>query len=138
MGISVRQALKVDALKKAKVVAGYQGLDNVISFVNIMEVPEVSKWMKGGELLVTAGFALKDTGEARRQLIYNLAAKGVAAFGIKPGQYFHEIPDDMVEYANEVGMPLIELPHDVPYMDFMVPIFEILINDQMARLKKEE
>ncbi|MHB1405807.1 MAG: PucR family transcriptional regulator [Desulfitobacteriaceae bacterium] len=138
MGITVRQALNVEALREAKVVAGYQGLDNVINFVNIMEVPEVTKWMKGGELLVTAGFALQDSGKERRRLVYDLAAKGVAAFGIKPGQYFQTIPEDMLEYANEVGMPLIELPGDIPYMDFMVPLFEILISDQLARLKKSE
>ena len=138
MGITVRQALEVEALRGAKVVAGHKGLDNIISFVNIMEVPEVTKWMKGGELLVTAGFALKDNGDERRRLVYDLAAKGVAAFGIKPGQYFQSIPEDMLEYANEVGMPLIELPGNTPYMDFMVPIFEILINDQVARLKKSE
>lgn len=138
MGITVRQALLVEALHDAKVVAGHQGLDNSIRFVNIMEVPEVTKWMKGGELLVTSGFAIKDSCEDRRRLIYDLAAKGVAAFGIKLGQYFLKIPDDMLEYADEVGLPLIELPHDRPYMDFMVPIFENLINDQFARLKKSE
>ena len=138
MGITVRQALQVEALHDAKVVAGHQGLDRSIRFVNIMEVPEVTKWMKGGELLVTSGFAIKDCSEDRRKLIYGLAAKGVVAFGIKLGQYFQKIPEDMLEYANEVGLPLIELPQDRPYMDFMVPIFENLINDQFARLKKSE
>lgn len=138
MGITVQQTLKINALREAKVLAGHQGLNNLVSFVNIMEVPNVTKWMKGGELLVSAGFAFKDNGEGRRRLIYDLAAKGVAAFGIKPGQYFESIPDDMVQYANEVGLPLIELPRDVPYMDFMVPIFEILLDEQLAKLKRVE
>lgn len=138
MGITVRQALEISALKKARVVGGHQGLDNVITFVNIMEVPQVAKWMKGGELLVTAGFTLKDNAQLRRNLIYDLAQKGVAAFGIKPGQYFAQVPEDMIEHANAVGLPLIELPPDVPYMDFMIPIFEILINNQLYLLKKSE
>lgn len=138
MGITVRQALEIGALKQAKVVGGHQGLDNMVTFVNIMEVPQVAKWMKGGELLVTAGFTLKDDPELRRNLIYELAKKGVAAFGIKPGQYFEKVPEDMIEHANMVGMPLIELPRDVPYMDFMLPIFEILINNQLYLLKKSE
>ncbi len=138
MGLTVRQALEVGVLREAKVVAGHLGLDNVISFVNIMEVPEVTNWMKGGELLVTAGFALKSSAEERRKLIYDLAAKGVAAFGIKLGQYIQNIPADMVESANEMGMPLIELPRNVPYMDFLVPIFENLLGIQLAKLKKAE
>ncbi len=137
-GITVRQALEVDVLRAARVVAGHQGLDHVISFVNIMEVPEVTRWMKGGELLVTSGFAFKNNSEECRKLIFDLAAKGVAAFGIKPGQYLSSIPEDMMKWADEVGLPLIEIPQDLPYMDFMVPIYEILIGDQVARLKKSE
>ncbi|ATW27671.1 PucR family transcriptional regulator [Candidatus Formimonas warabiya] len=138
MGLTVRQALKIGKLKDAVVVAGYQGLDNQILFVNIMEVPEVTRWMKGGELLVTAGFAFKDNPNSRKKLIYDLAQKHVAAFGIKPGQYFSEVPQDMIEYANEVGLPLLQLPPDAPYMDFMLPIFEILISGQLSQLKRHE
>ncbi|KUO51819.1 MAG: hypothetical protein APF76_02710 [Desulfitibacter sp. BRH_c19] len=138
MGITVRQALEIGSLKQAKVVGGHQGLDNVITIVNIMEVPQVAKWMKGGELLVTAGLTLKDDPDLRKNLIYELAQKGVTAFGIKPGQYFDKVPEDMIEHANVVGMPLIELPKDVPYMDFMLPILEILINNQLYLLKKSE
>lgn len=138
MRLTVQQALEIGKLQEAVVVAGHQGLDNQILFVNIMEVPEVTKWMKGGELLVTAGFTFKDDPDLRKSLIYNLAQKNVAAFGIKPGQFFSEIPQDMIEYANDVGLPLIQLPPDVPYMEFMLPIFEILINNQLYQLKRHE
>lgn len=138
MGLTVRQALEIGKLQEAVVVAGHQGLDNQIFFVNIMEVPEVTKWMKGGELLVTAGFAFKDDLDSRKALIYDLAKKNVAAFGIKPGQYFSEVPKDMIEYANDVGLPLLQLPTDVPYMEFMLPIFEILISNQLCQLKRHE
>ena len=99
MSITVRQALEIGPLKRAKVLAG-QGLDRKITFVNIMEVPDVARWMKGGELLLTAGFALKDEADLRRRLIIELAQKGVAAFGIKPGKYFDEVPADMIQCAD--------------------------------------
>lgn len=137
MSITVRQALEIGPLKRAKVLAG-QGLDRNITFVNIMEVPDVARWMKGGELLLTAGFALKDEADLRRRLIIELAQKGVAAFGIKPGKYFDEVPADMIQCAEQVNLPLLELPRDVPYMDIMLPLFEIMINDQLYRLKKAE
>jgi len=137
MSITVRQALEIGPLKRAKVLAG-KGLDRKITFVNIMEVPDVARWMKGGELLLTAGFALKDEADLGRRLIIELAQKGVAAFGIKPGQYFDEVPADMIQCADLVNLPLLELPRNVPYMDIMLPLFEIMINDQLYRLKKAE
>jgi PucR family transcriptional regulator, purine catabolism regulatory protein len=138
MGLTVRQILEMEKLKDTVVLAGHQKLHNQVSFVNIMEVPDVTKWMKGGELLVTAGFAFKDDVNSRKKLIYDLAEKNIAAFGIKPGQYFAEIPKDMIEYADMIGLPLLQLPSDVPYMEFMLPIFETLINQQLKQLKRNE
>ncbi|HHX51254.1 MAG TPA: hypothetical protein GX711_07435 [Clostridia bacterium] len=138
MSLTVREALEINGLKRAVVVAGHQGLDNEIKFVNIMEVPEVIRWMKGGELLVTAGYAFKEDPVLRKTLIYNLARKEIAAFGIKPGQYLTEVPRDMIQYANEVGLPILELPQDLPYHEFMLPIFEILISNQLCQLKRSE
>ncbi|HHU31859.1 MAG TPA: PucR family transcriptional regulator, partial [Clostridia bacterium] len=124
MVLTVRKVLKIGPLKKARIVAGHQGLDNEITFVNIMEVPEVARWMKGGEFLVTAGLPLKNDPLLRKRIIEELHGKGVSAFGIKPGQFFDTIPDDLIVHADKVGLPLIELPSDIPYMDFMLPIFE--------------
>jgi len=138
MPLTVRQALNIGPLRRARVVAGIQGLENEITFVNIMEVPEVARWMKGGELLLTAGYALKDNPQLRQRIVYDLVGKGVAAFGIKPGQYLHNVPEDMAEHADKVGLPLLEIPPDVPYMDIMLPIFELLINEQLYRHRRAE
>lgn len=138
MPLTVHQALQIGPLRRARVVAGSRGLEKEITFVNIMEVPEVARWMKGGELLLTAGFALKDNPELRRRIIYDLAGKGVSAFGIKPGQYLQDVPADMIEHANHASLPLLELPPDVPYMDIMLPIFELLINEQLYRRQRSQ
>ncbi|MDN5361547.1 MAG: PucR family transcriptional regulator, purine catabolism regulatory protein, partial [Moorella sp. (in: firmicutes)] len=138
MPLSVSQALQIGPLRRARVVAGAHNLEREITFVNIMEVPEVTRWMKGGELLLTAGFALKDNPELRKRIIYDLVGKGVTAFAIKPGQYLQDIPTDMIEHANQAGLPLLELPSDVPYMDIMLPIFELLINEQLYRRQRSQ
>lgn len=138
MALTVRQCLEIDAWKNVKVVAGEQGLDRNVSFVNILEVPEVVRWMKGGELLLTAGYALKDDPELRKELVYSLVKKNIAGLGIKPGQYWAEIPPDIIEHANKVGLPILELPKELPYMELMLPVFEIMISFQLYQLKRAE
>lgn len=138
MALTVRQCLEIDAWKDVKVVAGEQGLDRKVSFVNIMEVPEVVRWMKGGELLLTAGYAFKDDPGLREELVYSLVKKDVAGLGIKPGQYWAEIPPDIIEHANKVGLPVLELPRSLPYMELMLPVFEIMISYQLHQLKRAE
>jgi purine catabolism regulator len=138
MDLTVREVMKIDVFSNAKLVAGAQGLDRVVRIANIAETPEVASWMKGGELLITGGYFFKDSPELRKQIIYELAAKGVAALALRSGKYFEQAPADMIIYANEVGLPLMELPADVPYMDLMLPIFETVINNQYHLLKKSE
>jgi purine catabolism regulator len=138
MGLTVEKALEVASLKKAKVVGGHQGLKNVIRFVNVMEVPEVTRWLRGGELLITTGFPIKDDADIRYRVIDDLIEKKVAALCIKPGPYLKKVPEDMIDRADRVGLPLIELDPEVPYIDIIVPIFEILLNNQLYCLKRNE
>lgn len=138
MALTVRQCLEIDAWKDVKVIAGERGLDRKVSFINIMEVPEVVRWMKGGELLLTAGYAFKDNAKLQRELVDDLCQKQIAGLGIKPGQYLLEIPADIIDHANEVGLPILELPQDLPYMELMLPVFEIMINFQLYQLKRAE
>lgn len=138
MALTVRQCLEIDVWKDVKVIAGEQGLDHIVCFVNIMEVPEVVKWMKGGELLLTAGYAFKDDPVLQKELVNNLVEKSVAGLGIKPGQYLSEVPSVIIEHADKVGLPILELPQDLPYMELMLPVFEIMISYQLYQLKKAE
>lgn len=138
MNFTVRDALKIDTLQGAKVVGGKAGLDREVHFVNIMEVPDVGRWMKGGEFLLTAGFAFQEVPELMDTIIDDLDAVEVAAFGIKLGSYLSEIPAKLIEHANRLSLPLIELPPNIPYMDFMLPIFENLMMRQYSILKRVE
>lgn len=135
---TVQEALKLDPLSSAKVVAGREGLNRVVEFVNIMEVPDVKRWMKGGEFLVTAGFAFRENPQLIHTILDDLAAVGVAAFGIKLGAYLDTIPEELISHANRLKIPLIQLPPEVPYMDFMIPIFERLMLSQYRTLRRVE
>ena len=138
MGITIKTLLNNGPLKNARLIAGQSGIHKKVKFVNIMEVPRVVKWLQGGELLLTTGYAFKDDKELKNELIYKLDQKGVTAVGIKLGEVISEIPQEMVIQANNVNMPLIEIPSHLPYSRIMQPIFEILISKQYCKLKKAE
>lgn len=138
MVYTVRDALKLEPLIQAKVVAGKNGLDREVHFVNIMEVPDVRRWMKGGEFLVTAGFAFREDPSLFDTILDELDAVGVAAFGIKLGPYVESMPAELIKHADRLNIPLIELPIDIPYMDYMIPIFERLMLSQYRVLRRVE
>ncbi len=79
MPLTLREAMKlVEPLKKSKVLAGDQGLDNAVQSVNVMEVPDILEWVRPGELLVTTMYPLRDDAAALKTLVPQLADKGLA------------------------------------------------------------
>ncbi|MEI7884543.1 MAG: PucR family transcriptional regulator ligand-binding domain-containing protein [Clostridia bacterium] len=135
MSLSLVEAMEMYPLTLAKLVAGAAGIQKKISFANIMEVPEVVNWMKGGEILFSSGYAFHGDTDLGCQIIKDLAARGVVAFAIKPGKHLEKIPQEMIDCAEKLQFPLLQLPENLPYMDYILPIFERVINKQLTLLK---
>ncbi|MCK4261148.1 MAG: PucR family transcriptional regulator ligand-binding domain-containing protein [Halanaerobiales bacterium] len=136
IGITIRETLQLESLKNAKIVAGVEGLGRVVKYVNIMEVPDIVKWVREGELLLSTIYSIKDDEEAQRQLIPTLAERGLAGMAIKPGLYIEKIPALMLDQANKYNFPIIELPLDASFSDLMDTILSEILNDQAVFLKK--
>ncbi|MCK4257641.1 MAG: PucR family transcriptional regulator ligand-binding domain-containing protein [Halanaerobiales bacterium] len=136
VGITIREALSLEFWGNAKLVAGHNGIDRVIKSINIMEVPDITKWVKEGELLLSTVFAIKDDEEAQCQLIPALAERGLAGLAIKPGRYIEKIPQIMLEQADKYNFPLIELPFETSFSDFVDSILSEILNIQAVFLKK--
>ena len=101
MSISVEIALKLPEMENVSVVAGAAGLRREISSVNVMEVPDISEYLKPGELLVTTMYSIRDNEEMKRRLIPLLVEKGVAALALAPLHEHDRIPKFMAQQADE-------------------------------------
>lgn len=123
MPLTLREALAtVEPLRNSRVVAGERGLDKIIQYVNVMEVPDILDWVHPGELLVTTMYPLRDNAAEIEQLIPRLHAKGLVGLAVNPLAYINEFPECMVEAANALGFPLIQLPDKVSFIDIIQPL----------------
>lgn len=139
MALTVREAMTIaEPLRRAKVVAGERGLDNVIQSVNVMEVPNILDWVHPGELLVTTMYPLRDDTAALEALVPRLADRGLAGLAITPGDYIAEIPQCMIAAANELDFPLIELPPKVSFIEIIQPLTSKILNLQANELRQSE
>lgn len=139
MGITVREALELPALKDATLIAGAGGLDRVITSINIMEVPYISRFVKRDELLLTTTYPIRDDPEVQQTLVPTLAEQGLAALAIKPVPlWLNEIPPIMVAQADELAFPLIRLPDDASFNELINPILGEILNRQAAILLRSE
>lgn len=135
MEITIKDLLKVGPLKTSQVVAGYQKLDNVVKGVTIIEAPDIVNWLSGGELLLTSLYSGPGEGMNYREYIHKMSQKEVSALAIKVRRFVDEIPTEIIEAANEYGLPIIELDGSVRFVDIMYPVMEELFNSQVVKLK---
>lgn len=139
MQLTLREALTLaEPLREARVVAGEGGLDNVIRSVNVMEVPDIADWVHPGEFLVSTLYPLRDDKAAVETLIPLLAEKGLAGLAVTPNSYMDELPKCMVEDANRLGFPLIELPPRISFVDIIRPLTSKILNLQADELQQSD
>ncbi|MGE4272208.1 MAG: PucR family transcriptional regulator [Desulfitobacterium sp.] len=135
MEITVKDLLRVGPLKTSQVVAGYQKLDNVVKGVTIIEAPDIVNWLSGGELLLTSLYSGPGEGMDYQEFIRKMAEKEVSALAIKVRRFVQDIPTEIIEAANQYGLPVIELEGSIRFVDVMYPVMEELFNSQVVKLK---
>lgn len=132
MAIIVKKLIKNGTfLYKMKLIAGSSGLTNLVKWVHIIEDAEVSSFLHGNELVFTAGILNRDK-EWLLNFARNLYEVGASAFVVNIGPYTKEIPEEVVQYCNEVSMPLFTIPWETRMVDMTRDFcHRIMNNDQV-------
>jgi PucR family transcriptional regulator, purine catabolism regulatory protein len=126
MSLTVREALSLNVLKDAKVVAGEQGLDNPIRWTHIIDLPDITEWVKGGELLITSGLGIYNAPEAQVKYMTQAVEKKIAAVLVTVQEYLPQTTPQMREIADRAGLPLIELPRTIAFIEITEAILRRL------------
>jgi DNA-binding PucR family transcriptional regulator len=126
--------LRTAGMEKVKLVAGEGGLDRVISWVHVIELPEVVEWVEGGELLFITGITIKDNKEALLKLVKDIDKKRLSGLVINVGPYIKKTPKEVIELANSLSFPIFELPFAVK----LIEITHIICKEIFSSKIKEE
>lgn len=96
--------------------AGAAGLGAEVNFVVTTELSDPAQWLSGGELILTTGIGLPLAAADRRNYIRDLSECGVAAIGFGTGLSHPRVPEDLVAAAEDLGLPLLEVPLPTPFV----------------------
>lgn len=124
----------VDGLE-LRLLAGEEGLDLPVRWVHISELPDPTPWLSGGELLLTTGMQLDDA-ERQRKFITRLADHQLAGLGFATGLTHDAVPEPLLEVAAERGLPVFEVPYELPFIAITEAAFTKLVNEQYAVLRR--
>jgi PucR family transcriptional regulator, purine catabolism regulatory protein len=136
--LTVREMLGEDAMRGARIIAGAGGLDRVVTCLNVMTVPNIVRWTKQDEFLLTTGYPLPRQPAEFCRLIEQLAANGLAGLGVKLDEYLAEVPQAAVELADQAAFPIIVIPAAQPLDDVLSQTFETIVNRQATALARRQ
>ncbi|WET80714.1 PucR family transcriptional regulator [Amycolatopsis sp. QT-25] len=115
-----------------RVRAAEAGLERPIGWVHPTELTDPQAFLEGGELLLTTGLALDETtspGYVRR-----LVDAGVAGLGFGVGLSHESIPRSLVDTAEKVGLPVLEVPRKTPFIAITRAVSRAVAADEYASL----
>lgn len=137
MGITVAQALKIGGLAQGRLLAGAQNLDNVIEHVNIVEAPCEPDWEAENHLFLTTFYAVKDDIQEQVHTIEMLVNNGCSALVFQQGVIAH-LSLAVVQRADELGLPLIEVPEAVEYPAIITPLVGAILREKTFLLQRAQ
>ncbi|MFN3428351.1 MAG: PucR family transcriptional regulator ligand-binding domain-containing protein, partial [Candidatus Sericytochromatia bacterium] len=125
-GISLEEALAGNVLSQATLLAGKAGMPQVVSGVIPLEVPDTIHWLKGGELVLTTGYMLRDDATSWVNWIGSLSKAKAAGLVVLASPYLKMIPDPAIEAAERAGFPLLVMANVGSMVDVVRPLQEAI------------
>lgn len=136
-GITVRECLALKAFKRFEVLTGEVGLDNLLNRVGVLESPDAIYWAKEKSFILTMGYVFKDNVNKLVELLPEMAQCGIAALAIKVDRFIFLLSPEVVEKAQEVGIPILKAPSDMTHHEAFQSFYEELFNRQYANRLRE-
>ena len=123
MALTLEQLLVQMHGSDMRCVAGFKGLQREVIGFSILDTPEIMKWLKGGEILVSAGYVMRNTPSLVKSIVGDLHRKGCVGLGIKLRRYFDDIPKEIINKGNELDFPIFEIPYEIRFADLSKEIY---------------
>lgn len=136
MTFTVAELLAIKDLSLT-LVAGGQGVDRPIRWAHVSELEDPTRFLRGGEVLLSTGLSLHGSGSERQtRFVEQLDAAKLAGLGLGLGFGFEETPPAMVEAADRAEFPLFEVPYELPFIAITEALFSRLVNEQYVLLQR--
>lgn len=103
-------------LYQMKLLAGQKGLNNLVEWVHIIEDDDASKFLHGKEVVFTSGILNNSEGWLL-EYAKKLYSVETSAFVVNLGPHTKSISEDVINYCNEVKMPLYTIPWETRMVD---------------------
>jgi purine catabolism regulator len=132
---TIQDILQIPELE-LRLLAGARCVVNQVRWVCVAEVPGAVRSLKGGELLLTAGDGFTEDPAQQVHYLKTLADCGIAGLGFATGVCFEAVPAALVGAADDLGLPLLEVPRHVALSAMTEAVSAKIVNEQYSLLQR--
>jgi PucR family transcriptional regulator, purine catabolism regulatory protein len=141
MGLTVAAALELEIFVRgeAKVLSGHDLLDRPVRWVHAGEIPDIARFLSGGEMLLTAGLGIGDTEARQRAYVSSVADAGAAVLVVElAGRAFIELPWAVIDEADRKGLPIVGLSNEIPFVEASAQVHGSIVDLRVKELTDDE
>jgi PucR family transcriptional regulator, purine catabolism regulatory protein len=138
---SLGEVLAMEVCRRGRpvVVAGFEQLDTPVRWVHAIELTDVARLLRGGELVLSTGIALPDDEGLLAAYVTELADVGVAGLAVELGRrYAGSLPAALVTAAARTGLALIAFEREVAFIEITEAVHARIIDAQLDELRVSE
>lgn len=113
--ITVKDTLNLPQFRHAEVRAGKCGLGRRIHWAHVIDHEDVGDYLEGGELLLNCGQMWPVQKETENKLFKAFLKNDIAGIVFAVGRYLTETPQQVLEFGETNGIPVLEVPFQVSF-----------------------
>ncbi|MCO7124310.1 PucR family transcriptional regulator ligand-binding domain-containing protein [Sporolactobacillus shoreicorticis] len=124
-------------LESIRLVAGKEGMNRLISGVNVMESDSLFDFFKEGELLVTTGINMEKDEQRLMSMVVNVYEHKASGVVLNVGPYIPRIPEQVREFANAHQFPIFDMPWAYRVADFVKITVQFLASAEQNQTRSK-
>lgn len=107
---TLNEILSVPQFKGLKLLNSNGDLSAEVTNLDITENNDIKHFTSNNSFILTTGVLFQDNQDNLKKLIKDLNDIHTAGLGIKVSRFLHEIEQDVIDFADAIEFPLIEIP----------------------------
>lgn len=132
--LKLAEILQKPAFKEVQVITGHKGLNKDIKHITMMDAPDIVDFLNPNDLLVTTAYHFKDNPGVLLSLIKSMHKRDCTALGIKSKRFLGHIPQEAIQFADEIGFPLLEIPLETSLGEIVNASLNYMLSQRTAEL----
>lgn len=117
------------------IVAGHDDVDLSISWAHAIELQDPTRWLAGGELVMTTGLHLPRSATKQYEYVERIAQTGAVALAFDTGTVHERVPDAIIKAYDELGFAVLSVAKETPFIAISRAVIDELTADQIRTVQ---